>query len=117
VLVDSNSASSAEILARLVQIERRGTVIGDRTAGAVMTARFMPHTYGDDKVTFYSTFISVGELRLPDGASLERVGVTPDETVLPTGADLAASRDPVLARAMTLLGRPMTAEEAAAIYH
>ena len=116
VLVDSNSASSAEILARLVQIERRGTVIGDRTAGAVMTARFVPHTYGEDRVTFYATFISVGELRLPDGASLERVGVTPDELVLPTGADLAASRDPVLARAMTMLGTPMTAEEAAAIY-
>ena len=39
-----------------------------------------------------------------------------DETVLPTGADLAAERDPVLARAITLLGGSMTAEEAGKFY-
>jgi hypothetical protein len=45
-----------------------------------------------------------------------KVGVTPDETVLLSGADLAAERDPALARAITLLGGTMTAEQAGKFY-
>lgn len=53
---------------------------------------------------------------MSDGARLEKVGVTPDEIVLPTGADLATGRDPVLARAISLLGGTMTAEQAGKFY-
>ena len=48
VLIDSQSASAAEVTARIMQIEKRGTVIGDRSAGAVMTSRFFSHTLGQD---------------------------------------------------------------------
>jgi C-terminal processing protease CtpA/Prc len=116
VLIDSRSGSAAEMLARVVQIEKRGTVIGDRSAGAVMTARMFPHTIGIDKIAFYATTITIGDVRMSDGSSLEHVGVTPDETLLPTAADLAARRDPVLARAIGLLGGTMTAEQAGQLF-
>jgi C-terminal processing protease CtpA/Prc len=40
ILVDSRSASASEVTARVMQLQKPGTVIGDRTAGAVMTSRF-----------------------------------------------------------------------------
>ena len=101
VLVDSDTASAAEIMARLVQIEKRGIVIGDRTAGAVIGAKFFQHgSFPDNlQIVFYGVEISTADLVLSDGQRLEGVGVTPDEVLLPTPADLAGHRDPVLARA------------------
>ena len=60
--------------------------------------------------------ITIGDVRMSDGASLEKVGVVPDETVLPTAADLAAGRDPVLARAIALAGGSITPETASRLF-
>jgi carboxyl-terminal processing protease len=121
VLVDSQSASASEVTARVLQIEKRATVIGDRTAGAVMGSIFLRHTLGQElggvgSFAIYATSITVADLLMSDGVSLEKVGVGPDQTVLPTAADLAAGRDPALARAITLLGGTMTAEQAGKFY-
>src|ERR1035437_565143 len=104
VLVDAGSASASELLARVVQLEHRGTVIGDKTAGAVMEAMDYQESLGADTQIFYLFSVTDANLIMTDGKSLENMGVAPDELLLPTGADLAAGRDPVLARAAELAG-------------
>ena len=115
VLVDSETGSAAEMFARVLQIEKRGIVIGDRTVGAVMTGRVFGHAMGTDGMVFYGTMVTVGDVRMSDGSTLEKVGVSPDVIALPAPADLASRRDPVLARALTLAGATVTHEEAGKI--
>jgi C-terminal processing protease CtpA/Prc len=107
VLVDSGSASGSELLARVVQLEHRGTVLGDTSMGAVMEATQFGDQIGADNVIAYGMSITDANLLMADGKSLEHVGVTPDEQILPTAADLAAGRDPVMVRAFQLAGSPL----------
>jgi len=104
VLVDSVSASAAELFPRVIQLEHRGTVIGDRSAGAVMESRRYSESQGADTKIFYGFSITEADLIMKDGKSLEHTGVTPDEIVIPTSKDLAAGSDPVLAHAAELAG-------------
>ena len=112
VLVDSASASAAELFARVMQLEHRGIVIGDRTAGAVMESRLFFLHFGTAPVIRYQAAITRADLLMSDGKSLEGAGVTPDVLVYPSGEDLAANRDLVLARAAELAGLNLSAEEA-----
>jgi C-terminal processing protease CtpA/Prc len=113
VLVDSESRSSAEVLARVVQLEGRGKVVGDRTAGGVMLAEHISLNAGNDMtIVPYGVSVTVGELLMKDGTSLEGQGLTPDELVLPTGDDLRKGRDPALARAANLVGLGLSPEAA-----
>lgn len=119
VLVDSRSSSAAEIFARVVQLEKRGIVLGDRSAGAVMESRYFVHALPLDatNVTQYGAMITIADLIMADGKSLESIGVSPDERIVPTALDLAGGRDPVLARAAELGGiNKMSAEEAGRIF-
>jgi carboxyl-terminal processing protease len=115
VLVDSRSASASEVLARVVQLTRRGRVLGDRTAGAVMRASYRQFMHGTQIAIFYGVSVTNADLVMSDGGRLERVGVLPDELILPTAGDLAAGRDPALARAVTLAGTPLGAAEAGSL--
>src|SRR5581483_8621223 len=90
VLIDSRSASAAELFARVVQLEKRGTVLGDRSSGSVMEARHYSFHQGTNTEIFYGASITEADLIMADGKSLEHNGVVPDEVVLPTAADLAA---------------------------
>jgi C-terminal processing protease CtpA/Prc len=113
VLVDSESRSSAEVLARVIQLEGRGKVVGDRTAGGVMLAEHIFLNAGNDmSMVPYGLSVTVGELLMKDGTSLEGQGLTPDEVVLPTGDDLRKGRDPAMARAANLVGLGLSPEAA-----
>lgn len=116
VLVDSNSASASELFARVMQLEKRGTVLGDDTAGAVMTSRSYNHDIGVGRVLYFGASVTIADVIMTDGKSLEHVGVTPDELIVPTGADLAANRDPVLTRAAEIAGVNLSAEKAGSLF-
>ena len=116
VLVDSKSASASELFARVVQLEKRGTVIGDHSSGSVMESKHYNYKLGIDTVSFYGASITDANIVMSDGKSLEHSGVIPDELLLPTGAELAAGKDPVLAHAAELCGVRLSAEEASKIF-
>lgn len=116
VLVDSQSGSAAELFARVVQLEKRGAVVGDRSGGAVMRSRFHSHNSGLDVVAPYGASVTDADIVMTDGKSLEHVGVTPDKPMLPTAADMAAGRDPVLAYAASLVGVKLEPDKAGTFF-
>lgn len=116
VLIDSESGSAAEIFARVMQIEKRGTVIGDRSSGKVMVSRIYEHESGLDTVAFYASSVTEADLIMTDGKSLENVGVIPDRLLLPTAQDLASGIDPVLSAAVALAGGKLDPAEAGKLF-
>jgi carboxyl-terminal processing protease len=116
VLVDSASRASAEVLARVVQLEKRGVVVGDRTAGAVRESKNYPHEAGAPQTVSFAASVTDADLIMSDKKSLERVGVVPDVVALPTAADLAAGHDPALSKAVELVGGSIPAAEAGSLF-
>jgi C-terminal processing protease CtpA/Prc len=116
VLVDSGSASASELFARVMQLEKRATVLGDRTSGSVMMSRFYSRTIGTGVQIFFGTSITVADIIMKDGHSLEHVGVVPDEVILPTAEDLVSGRDPLLSYAASLCGVTIDPEKAGSFF-
>jgi carboxyl-terminal processing protease len=101
VLVDHFSGSAAEIFAAALQEKRRATIIGRRTGGAVLSAKFRSLPAGG------LLEFSDRDLLTAQGRRLEGNGVIPDFTSPPpTLADLRAGRDPDLETAVRILTQP-----------
>ena len=117
VLIDSDSASAAEVFARVIQLEKRGKIVGDTSAGGVMTSYNLSMANsrgfeGNETVSFYGMNVTVADVIMSDGKRLEQIGVVPDYPVGPTGQALANKTDPVLAYAAGLLGTKISLEDA-----
>ena len=89
ILVDHLSGSAAELFAGVMQEKHRAVIVGHRSAGAVLSARF--RTLPDGGVLEYSD----RDLLTAQNRRLQGNGVVPDRTTpAPTLADLRAGRDP-----------------------
>jgi len=115
VLIDSETASAGEIFSRVVQLQERGTIIGDHSSGHTMESEVYVHSTGQNPRYVYGDSITIADTVMADGKSLEHIGVEPDRTFLPKAADIAAGRDPVLAYAAELAGVTLSPEDAAKV--
>jgi C-terminal processing protease CtpA/Prc len=116
ILINANSASASEITSRVLQLEGKATIVGDRSAGAVMTSIYRRTDVGFTKLLPFGMSVTIADVIMEDGNRLENIGVTPEFFVLPSGADLAAGRDPQMTKALHLAGIQMDPERAARLF-
>ncbi len=98
VLIDSGSASASEIFAGALQDAHIATLIGMKSFGKGSVQTLLDLDGGSLKVT-------VARWVTPAGHWIMGDGVTPDIKVPFTAADVAAKRDPQMARAIDFLTR------------
>ena len=107
--------SAAELYSRVVQIENRGGVMGDRSAGSVMRSKYYQYILHGTAV-YCGVSIAEADLVMTDGKSLEHAGVKPDELIIPTASDLAQGLDPVLAHAAETVGVKLSPQHAGKLF-
>jgi carboxyl-terminal processing protease len=94
VLVNSNSASSSEVVAGALQDHMRGIVIGTQTLGKGTVNHFRELSDGS------AIYITSARWYTPNRQQIEGQGITPDEIIEITEDDLARGHDPQLERAI-----------------
>lgn len=104
VLIGPGSGSASELFAAAMQEQKRGPVVGQTTAGAVIGSRQLNLPDGGE------LSVSTVAILTSDRTLLEKVGVTPDVPTKPTLEDLRAGRDPTLIAAIAALNLPDTAQ-------
>ena len=97
VLINGGSRSGKEIVAYSIRKHRLGTLVGQRTAGAVLGGRCF---HLSDHSLLY---LAVNDVRV-DGERLEGRGVEPD-VVVPDALLYADGADPQLEKALELATR------------
>ena len=97
ILVDGATGSAAEIFSAVLQDHGRATVIGRRTAGAVLASWFHRLPGGGELQLSREDYLA------PKGRRIEANGVEPDIVVSRTLADVRAGRDPDLEKAIAVL--------------
>lgn len=121
VLIDSNSASAAEMTARVLQLEKRAKIYGDISSGSVMTSIGVPFRsivsmLADAAIIRVGMSVTVANVIMRDGSRIENVGVIPDEILQPSPIGLSKKTDPVLAYAAHKFDAKISPEIAGGYY-
>lgn len=99
VLVNEGSASASEIFAGAVQDLKRGLVVGTKTFGKGSVQNVIPLENGANLK------ITVSEWLTPAGRSIQKHGIDPNVEV-ESDEDQPEGSDPVLEKALSLIGTP-----------
>jgi carboxyl-terminal processing protease len=97
VLMNSNSASAAEILAGALHDDRGTKLIGTQSFGKGTVQQLVQLPDGS------SIKITVAHWVLPSGIIIDHKGLTPDYAVSSTQADVLAGKDPQMDKALQVL--------------
>jgi len=102
VLIDSHSASASEVVARILQLNKRATIIGDLSAGKVNRSEFFGGEGGAIYRIPFGVSVTISKVVMPDGSELEEKGVVPDVQCVPSEQDLLLAHDSCLQKAIEL---------------
>ncbi len=97
LLINGGTRSGKEVVAHAVKTRKLGTLVGERTAGAVVAGK--PFLLSDRSLLF----LAVADVRV-DGERLEGVGVSPDVTIADP-LPYAAGRDLQLEAAIDIAAK------------
>jgi carboxyl-terminal processing protease len=103
ILVDEMTGSAAEVFSGGLQENKRATIVGATTAGAVLPSvmNVLP--------TGASLLHAIADFKTPNGTILEGRGVVPDISVKPRRAAWLGGHDPALDAAIRFLSTPVAA--------
>ena len=99
VLIDKNSASASEIVAAALQDTKRGTLVGQQSYGKGTVQQFLPLDGNNGGFR-----LTIARWLSPNQRWINKIGLTPDVAVPLPDANTPAGTDPVLDRALQLLG-------------
>lgn len=102
ILVDRSSVSCSDIFPAGMQAIGRARIFGSPSAGMALPAASMRLPSGDYLLYPIADYVD------PSGRRIEGVGVIPDDTIVPTVAQLSSGRDPVVDAAVGWIGRSVT---------
>jgi carboxyl-terminal processing protease len=116
VLVDANSASSAEILTGALKDNKRATIVGTQTFGKALVQSVHPLMSDSSGLA-----VTIAHYYTPNGTDISKKGIKPDFLVELTEADrttlsknpklIGTMSDPQYAKAVTALGVSTIAEK------
>ena len=102
ILIDSETGSAAEMFTKHFQLRKNAVVVGDRSSGRVTRSMFFAERLGGYTIVPFGVQIGMGRVVFSDGTELEKHGVTPDVSCLPSGKEMREDKDVCLWKAVQL---------------
>jgi len=97
VLINEGSASASEIVAGALQDTKKATIVGEKSFGKGSIQSLIDLEDGS------SIKITIAKWLTPKGTSINDQGITPDQEVIMTAADVKAEKDTQLQKALDIL--------------